>query len=267
MNPLYTLHRGELPLLVSVPHAGTEIPPTLRDAYTEQALDVADTDWHLGTVYAFARELGASLLVPRLSRYVIDLNRPPDDRPMYAGANNTELCPTRAFTGEAIYRPGRAPDAGQVAARLQQYWQPYHDALQAELERLHARHGWAVLWDGHSIASRLPWLFEGRLPDLNLGTAGGASCAPALREAAARELAAQGAFSHVVDGRFKGGYITRHYGRPAQGVHALQMEMVFAAYLQAQAAPYALDTDKLPALQGLLRRLLLALLAWKPGDV
>lgn len=264
MNTTHTLQRGDLPLLVSVPHAGTRIPEALRPTYTAQALEVADTDWHLDAVYAFARELGASLLVPQVSRYVIDLNRPPDNRPMYPGANNTELCPTRAFTGEAIYRAGAAPDAAQVAQRLQQYWQPYHAALQGELDRLRARHGWVVLWDGHSIASRLPWLFDGRLPDLNLGTAGGTSCAPELRDAVAHELAAQGTYSHVVDGRFKGGYITRHYGRPAQGVHALQMEMAFATYLQAEAAPYALDATKLSTLQNLLRRLLQTLLAWRP---
>src|SRR5262249_37205734 len=158
----------------------------------ERALNVEDTDWHLEALYAFVRERGASLLVPRCSRYVIDLNRPPENAPMYPGANNTELCPTRFFTGDALYREGRAPDDAEVASRIERYWSPYHLAWRGELARLKAAHRHAVLFDGHSIKSHLPWLFEGRLPDLNLGTASGAACAPSLREAAGDVLAAHG---------------------------------------------------------------------------
>ena len=176
---------------------------------------VEDTDWHLDRLYAFARELGASVLVPRHSRYVIDLNRPPENTPMYPGANNTELVPDALLHRRAaLPRRPRRPTSAEVERRRDAYWRPYHDALAAELARLNAEHGHAVLCDGHSIQAELPWLFEGRLPDLNLGTAGGASCAPALRDALMAVLAAQSSFSHVIDGRFKGGYITRHYGRP-----------------------------------------------------
>jgi len=181
-----TLHRGRAPLLISLPHNGTALPEALRPRLTDSALRLADTDWHVDRLYAFARDLGASILVPRFSRYVVDLNRPSDNQPMYAGANNTELCPTRFFSGEMLYREGQAPGEAEVRERVAAYWQPYHDALRAELDRLRAAHGHAVLFDGHSIKSELPWLFDGKLPDLNLGTAGGAACAPALRDALLR---------------------------------------------------------------------------------
>ena len=184
---------------------------------------------------------------------------------MYPGANNTELCPTRFFSGEPLYRPGQAPDAAEVARRRDTYWRPYHDALAAELARLRAAHGHAVLFDGHSIRSELPWLFEGRLPDLNLGSASGTSCAPALRALAADALAAQSDFTHVVDGRFKGGHITRHYGRPEQGVHALQLEMCWRCYLADEARPADWDEAAAERVRPLLRRLLGALLAWRPA--
>jgi N-formylglutamate deformylase len=257
----HTLHLGSTPLLLSLPHVGTALSPGLAERLQGPAAEVSDTDWHLEQVYAFARALGASVLVPRYSRYVVDLNRPPENTPMYPGVNNTGLCPLHAFSGAELYRPGQAPGEAEIAQRVQQYWQPYHGALQGELARLKARHGHAMLWDGHSIASQLPWLFEGRLPDLNLGTASGASCAPGLRARLAALLAAQPHFSHAVDGRFKGGYITRRYGQPAQGVHAVQLEMAFATYLQAEAPPWALDTARLAGqLQPLLEQLLAAMI-------
>jgi len=202
--------------------------------------------------------------VPRHSRYVIDLNRPPENAPMYPGANNTELCPTRFFTGEPLYREGQAPDVAEVALRLARYWRPYHDALAAELARLKATHGHALLWDGHSIRSQLPWLFDGQLPALNLGTADGASCAPSLRSALMEVLAGQTAYSHVTDGRFKGGYITRRYGQPERGVHAVQMEKCWHTYM-AEAGPWQLDAQRVQQLQPLLRQLLQTMQAWRPG--
>lgn len=266
MNPpVFTLHRGRTPLLVSVPHAGTEIPRDIGERLQPRALRTEDTDWHLDRLYEFAREMGAGLIVPRYSRYVVDLNRPPENTPMYPGANNTELCPTRFFTGEPLYREGQAPDDAEAAARLAHYWHPYHDALRAELERLRAAHGHAVLFDGHSIAPELPWLFAGRLPDLNLGTADGRACAPSLRAALQRVLAAQHRYSHVVDGRFKGGYITRHYGRPDAGVQAVQMEMVWSCYMQTEP-PWAYDERRAAPARELLRALAQAMLDWRPGD-
>lgn len=262
-QPIFELHSGTGPLLVSLPHVGRHIPTELQPLYTERALQVEDTDWHLDEVYAFVRGLGASLIVPRHSRFVIDLNRPPENTPMYAGANNTELCPTRFFTGEPIYREGCAPTPQQIDQRRTTYWQPYHDALRQELARLKAVHGHAVLFDGHSIKSELPWLFEGRLPDLNLGTAEGRSCAPSMRTALAGVLANQATFTHVVDGRFKGGHITRHYGQPGQGVHAVQLEMCWSTYM-AETPPFRVDPARTARLEPVLRALLQTLLAWRP---
>jgi N-formylglutamate deformylase len=262
-HDVFTLRRGSRPLLVSLPHVGTLIPHDQRERYVERAFEFEDTDWHLERLYDFVRALGASLLVPRYSRYLIDLNRPPEDAPMYPGANNTELCPTRFFTGEPLYREGMAPDAAETARRRELYWRPYHHALGVELKRIRNAHGHAVLFDGHSIQSRLPWLFEGRLPDLNLGTADGRSCAATLREALADVLEAQTEFTHAIDGRFKGGYITRQYGRPAAGIHAVQLEMCWACYM-AEGAPYAWDEAQALRVQPLLRRLVETMLAWKP---
>jgi N-formylglutamate deformylase len=264
-TPTYRLLRGHTPLLVSLPHVGHLIPDELAPGFTERALAAEDTDWFLDQLYTFAHaELGASVIVPRWSRYVIDLNRPPENTPMYAGANNTELCPTRHFTGDAVYREGHAPTPAQVEQRRATWWQPYHDALAAELARLKAAHGHALLWDGHSIRSELPWLFEGRLPDLNLGTANGASCAPTLRAELARVLDRQTEFTQVVDGRFKGGYITRQYGRPDEGVHAVQLEMCWSTYM-AETPPYAVDATRAARLVPLLRGLLQTLLDWTPA--
>ena len=264
-HDIYTLHRGRTPLLISIPHAGTQIPPRQRVHYTERALQVEDTDWHLDRLYAFAKNLGASMLVPQHSRYLIDLNRPSENTPMYAGQNNTELCPTRHFTGEPIYRDGQAPDGAEIRRRVAVYWQPYHDALRDELARLKSAHGHALLFDAHSIKSELPWLFEGTLPDMNLGTVGGSSCAPALRDALAGVLAAQRDYSHVVDGRFKGGHITRHFGRPGDGVHAVQLEMCWRAYMDEQAPGHAWDEPLAAAVKPLLQALVQTLIDWRPA--
>ena len=262
-HDVHWLHRGTGPLLISFPHVGTQIPPQQRARYTERALQVEDTDWFLDRLFAFAEPLGASLLVPVHSRYLIDLNRPSDNRPMYPGRNNTELCPTRHFTGEPLYRAGQAPDEAEVRRRVFAYWQPYHDALQGELERIRSRHGHAVLFDAHSIKSELPWLFEGTLPHLNVGTAGGSSCAPALRERVRAVLAAQTAYTHVIDGRFQGGHITRHYGRPADGMHAVQLEMCWRAYMD-ETPPCTWNEGRAVAVRPLLQSLVQTLLDWRP---
>jgi N-formylglutamate deformylase len=264
-EPVFSLQRGATPLLLSLPHVGTEIPPDERARYVPRALEVEDTDWHLGPLYAFARELGATVLVPRYSRYLVDLNRPREDTPMYSGVNTTGLCPVSFFTGEPLYRPGQAPDAAEVQRRCERYWQPYHDTLRTELQRLREEHGHAVLFDGHSIKSELPWLFEGELPALNVGTAGGASCAPSMRQALAALLEGQDEFSHVIDGRFKGGYITRHYGRPTEAVHAVQLEMCWRCYM-AEASPYRLDGARVSRIEPLLRRMLQLLIDWRPDE-
>jgi N-formylglutamate deformylase len=260
---LYKLQRGSTPLLVSLPHVGTWIPDELKPRYQTRALQVEDTDWHLERLYGFVVELGASLIVARASRYVIDLNRPCENAPMYPGVNNTELCPTRFFTGEPLYSQGAAPDDDEIRRRVTTYWQPYHDALRTELERLRSLHGHALLFDGHSIKSELPWLFEGRLWDLNLGTAGGASCDTELRKTLVALLQSQDRFSQIADGRFKGGHITRHYGRPAERIHAVQLEMCWHCYMREDPA-FTYDEVRAAQVQPLLRRLVQTMIDWKP---
>ncbi len=250
----FSLQRGSVPLLVSLPHDGTELPAALAARMTSAARALPDTDWFVSRLYAVARELGASVLKPSWSRYVVDLNRPPDGAALYPGRFETGICPLRTFAGEPIYGAGNDPDTAEIAARVAQYWQPYHAALAAELERLQAAHGRVLLWDGHSIRGELPQLFPGALPDLNLGTADGASCGSGLALALAHTLAAQSAYTFVINGRFKGGYITRHYGRPDQGIHAVQLELAQRTYLDEATAHW--DAARATALQGLLRRLL-----------
>lgn len=253
-HTVYSLQQGSVPLLVSMPHIGTHIPAALQAQFVPRALQVEDTDWHLDTLYNFLGELGASVLTPTTSRYVIDLNRPPDDAPMYPGASNTELCPTRFFTGEPLYQPGQEPVAAERMRRRETYWQPYHSALAAELERLKAQHGFALLWDAHSIRSELPWLFEGRLPDLNIGTANGASADARIANAAMQACAGVPHLSTVLNGRFKGGYITRHYGQPHKDIHAIQLEMCWHLYMQ-EAAPYSYDAQIAARIQPVLKKM------------
>jgi N-formylglutamate deformylase len=265
MNSGFQLHRGTAPLLISMPHVGTVIPDDQLERYVlPRAARTEDTDWHLDRLYGgIAQDLSASMIVPRYSRFLVDLNRPPEDTPMYPGASNTELCPTRFFTGEPLYEAGRAPDADEKRRRIDQYWRPYHNALQSELDRIKAEHGYALLFDAHSIKSELPWLFEGTLPALNLGTVDGRSCDPAITARLSGVLAAQNAYSQVANGRFKGGYITRHYGRPDLRQHAVQLEMCWRCYMSEDES-YGYDETRAAAVQPVLRDLLSALLEWKP---
>lgn len=264
---VFSLQQGRVPLLISLPHVGTEIPAELAERLVPRALISEDSDWHLERLYRpLAAALGASLIVPRYSRYVVDLNRPPDDQPLYPGASGgTGLVPTRFFTDDPLYREGAEPDAAAITARREAYWQPYHAALAAELARLRAAHGHALLFDGHSIRSELPWLFEGELPALNLGTADGASCGPALAARLGEVLAGQQRFSQVVNGRFKGGYITRHYGRPAEGVQAVQLEMAQRCYMDEARDPrVAYDDAAAAEVAPLVGQLLEGMLACRP---
>ena len=259
MNAIFELHRGNAPLLVSLPHDGSAIPDEIKSRMTPAARRSPDTDWHVGCLYAFARELGASVIRPIHSRYVVDLNRPSDGHALYPGRAETGLVPTVMFDGNPIYAEGEQPDAAEIAARVERYWRPYHAALAAELDRVRAEHGRVVLWEGHSIRGVVPMLFDGHLPDFNLGTASGASCRPALREALASVLSAQSRFSHVVDGRFKGGHITRHYGSPDQGIDAVQLELVQANYMDEASFDYL--PERAEPVVALIRRLLEAALA------
>lgn len=257
-DSIFRLHRGSIPLLLSLPHDGSEIPAELAARMQPESRSAPDTDWFVSRLYAFARDLGASLLVPRYSRYVVDLNRPPDDTSLYPGQNTTGLCPAVRFDGQPVYLPGQEPSPEEVAQRVRTYWQPYHQALQDELARLRETHGRAVLWEGHSIRAVVPFLFEGRLPDLNLGTAAGASCWTDTQARLEAVLTAQDRYSHVVNGRFKGGYITRHYGRPAEGVEAIQLELAQTTYMDDAEREW--HPQRAAQLQPLLESLLRAAL-------
>jgi len=258
------LVRGDAPLVIDIPHAGTHVPSEVAARLSPAARAVPDTDWHVEKLFGFARHAGATLLVATHSRYVVDLNRDPTGAALYPGADNTELCPMRTFADEAIYVMGGAPDAGEITARRATYFEPYHELLAAEVERVRARHGYAILLDGHSIRSVVPRFFAGRISDLNLGTADGASCAPAVQAAADLVLAGATAFTSVVNGRFKGGYVTRHYGQPARGVHALQLEIAQACYMD-ESPPYRWDAPRAAKLVAVLERLVAALLATRCG--
>jgi N-formylglutamate deformylase len=255
-----TLQRGSVPLLISLPHDGSFIPDDMAARMQPAARRSPDTDWHVGRLYEpLARQLGASVLKPKASRYVIDLNRPADGHALYPGQRETGLVSTIGFDGEAIYLDGCEPDGAEVQQRVNEFWQPYHQALSQEIARLRDRHGRVVLWEGHSIRSRVPMLFDGRLPDVNLGTAAGASCTASLQSELQQRLDAQSRFSFAVNGRFKGGYITRHYGNPAAGVQALQLELAQVNYMDEQS--FAYDTEKAARVQELITRLLEATLA------
>lgn len=258
-EPLYEYSRGDSPLLISIPHSGTYIPPGIAARMTETALAVPDTDWFVPELYAFARELGIGVLRATHSRYVVDLNRPPDGAPLYPGRRETGVCPIETFDGALIYPPGAEPTRSEIEERLRRYWQPYHRRLALAVEDQVQRHGRCLLWDAHSIRSTIPGLFEGRLPDLNLGTADGRSCSPALADRVEAQLNAQKQFSHIVNGRFKGGYITRQYGNQGAKVDALQMEIAQAAYLVEARVPHFFAVRAQPLIS-LLRNILTRLL-------
>lgn len=260
--PVFTFHQGTVPLLVSMPHAGTHVPPDIAQELTTEAQQVHDTDWHMPQLYAFAKAMGASLLVATHSRYVVDLNRPPNGESLYPGQSVTGLCPVDTFDNTAIYQDGRTEVAAdEVQRRKDLYWLPYHAQLQSEVERLLAVHGKVVLWDAHSIRSVLPRFFEGKLPELNLGTADGKSCASELAQALLNIAQQTSGQTAVLNGRFKGGYITRHYGDPARNIHAVQLEMTQCSYMQ-ENLPFDYLPERAARIQPTLQQLLKKVLAF-----
>jgi len=266
MNPpIFVSTQGTLPLLISMPHVGRQLPPDLAAQMTPAAREVPDTDWHIERLYAFAAEMGASTLQAQYSRYVVDLNRPSDGQSLYPGQNTTGLCPTETFHAEPVYADGVAtPGPEETARRVAEFWQPYHRALQDEIARLKALHGRVLVWEAHSIASVLPHLFDGELPTLNIGTFEGRACAPPVREAV-RQAAAGSPFSFVLDGRFKGGFITRQYGRPDDGVHLVQLELAQCAYMQ-EVSPFAWDDARAASLIPTLRAMVAGALSALPAS-
>lgn len=257
------IHRGTAPLIVSIPHAGTTIPAEIAASLVSHDLAIHDADWFIPELYAFATDLGATIVRTDISRTAIDVNRDPSGVSLYPGQATTGLCPTETFDDVALYHPGGAPHAAEIARRRLTYFAPYHEALAAEIDRLRLIHPRILLYDAHSIRSHVERLFDGELPALNLGTNSGASAAAGLI-ARAQDVLGASDFSFVTDGRFKGGWITRHYGQPEQGVHALQMEIAQRAYMDE---PSGLDlprwsAGRASALQATLKTLLTALIDW-----
>jgi len=247
----YSYRRGSSPLIVSMPHAGTFVPHSVGRAFNDCAVKRADTDWHLPRLYDFLGEIGATVVAANFSRYVVDVNRPPDGSNLYPGRDTPKLCPTDTFDSQPLYRQA-GPAAEDVRRRLDAVWRPYHARIEREIERVREMHGAAIVWDAHSIVAIAPRLFEGRLPDFNLGTADGASCDPALAAKLLVALKRHARHTSVLNGRFKGGHITRRYGNPARNVHAIQMEMAWDTYMRPEC-PYTFDEDRARDVRSILR--------------
>lgn len=260
MDNVLTFKQGTVPLLISMPHGGLKLTPAVEAGLVPAAQSLPDTDWHIPRLYQFAEAMGASVLSAEYSRFVIDLNRPSDDKPLYAGAT-TGLFPSILFEGEPLFKEGQAPSAEERASYLQKIWGPYHRTLEEELERLRNEFGYALLWDAHSIRAQVPHLFDGQLPDFNLGTFNGASCDPELAAQLEAVCASNTHFSHVLNGRFKGGHITRQYGDPSRNIHAVQLELVQRAYME-EFEPFNYCEDLAAPTQAQIKALLEAMLAW-----
>jgi formiminoglutamase len=254
------VERGDAPLVLSIPHAGTRFTGAIEARLGSPWLGRKDTDWYVDRLYSFAAELGATIIRTLMSRTVIDVNRDPEGKSLYPGQATTELCPTTTFDGEPLYRTGGGPDEREIVARRERFYTPYHAAISSELRRLRDRHDRVVLFDAHSIRSVVPRLFDGTLPVFNLGTNSGRSCTPELSGKLA-EICGSSGLPTVVDGRFKGGYITRHYGQPQSGIDAIQLELAMRGYLDEPAGglgdanwPPAYDAARAANLVATLKR-------------
>jgi len=257
MKPVEIL-LGESPLILGQPHTGTFVPPPILARLNERGQLLADTDWHVHVLYEnLAPE--ATIVRANFHRYVIDANRDPAGDSLYPGQNTTGLCPQTDFDGEPIWKDGQAPNATDIAERIRDYHRPYHQALADQIRRVHAKHGVAILYDCHSIRSKIRFLFEGTLPDFNIGTKGGTTCSPAIETAAVEVCGAAKNYTSVLNGRFTGGWTTRHYGRPDQGIHAIQMELAQSTHLASEAPPFDYAPERAdrirPHLASLLNRI------------
>ncbi|HRE43307.1 MAG TPA: N-formylglutamate deformylase [Terricaulis sp.] len=271
MSDWLSITRGDAPLVLSIPHAGLEIPGDVEETLADSWRARKDADWRVDELYAFAAALGATVIKTNISRTVIDMNRDPSGASLYPGQATTELCPTITFDGEPLYQPGCEPSESEIARRRAHYLIPYHTAIADELARLRRRHQDVVLYDAHSIRSHAPMLFDGALPIFNIGTNGGVTCAPHFEMAATARCAESGR-AFVVNGRFKGGYITRHFGKPENGVHAIQMELALRSYFDEPEAltpetwPRPMDAARARDTQTTLRAILTDCIALAEGQ-
>ena len=254
MSDLYEISRGSSPVILAFPHTGTNVPADIWDRLNDNGRLLADTDWHIHQLYAGLLP-NATTVRATFHRYVIDANRDPSGASLYPGQNTTGLVPTSDFDGNPIWKDGEEPSEADIALRRDNFHRPYHAALEAEIARVRAEHGIAVLYDCHSIRSVVPYLFEGVLPDFNIGTNDGGSCDPRIAQATSELCAASGR-TWVLNGRFKGGWTTRHYGKPESGVHAIQMELAQSTHLATEAVPFAYDEAKAEKLRVHLKSLL-----------
>ena len=258
------IRQGTSPVILGFPHTGTDVPAEIADRLNDNGRMLADTDWHIHRLYDGLLD-NVTVVRATFHRYVIDANRDPQGVSLYPGQNTTGLIPQTDFDGKAIWKDGQAPDAADIAARLRDFHAPYHAALAAEIERVRAIHGVAILYDCHSIRSHIPFLFEGKLPDFNIGTDMSKTCDSAIEQATLTVVAAAEGYDSVLNGRFKGGWTTRHYGRPDTGVHAIQMELAQSTHLQTEATPFAYDAAKADRLRVHLKNILVRIEQIAPG--
>lgn len=255
---VFEVKRGTSPVILGFPHTGTDVPPEIWERLNDNGRLLADTDWHIHDLYAGLLD-DATTVRATFHRYVIDANRDPTGVTLYPGQNTTGLIPETDFDGQPIWEDGAVPAEADIATRLRDFHAPYHAALAAEIERVKSIHGVAILYDCHSIRSHIPFLFEGRLPDFNIGTDGGRTCDPAIEQATVTAVSAAEGYTDILNGRFKGGWTTRHYGRPQTGVHAIQMELAQSTHLSTEAPPFAYDAAKVGRLrihlQSILKRI------------
>ena len=266
MPDVFEYQRGDGPILISFPHDGTDFPAHIRTELNESGLKSTDCDWYIFELYNRVLEPGISFIRARYSRYLVDLNRSPAGELLYPGKMETGVCPLTTFEGIPIHLPGKQPDGREIKTRIDNYWQPYHNHLQAELTRIKDRHGYAVLWDAHSIRGRMPLLFDGVLPDLNFGTDEGRSCGKEIIEPIMEYACNISDYSVTLNGRFKGGYITRHYGDPGNCIHAIQLEINQNNYLEDTEDP-KIDYKKTQKLSRLLQSLLINLFPSSPRSL
>lgn len=253
-----SVKRGELPLVLAMPHSGTYVPEDIFDKLNAAGQALADTDWHIPRLYDGLID-NVTVIQAHFHRYVIDANRPPSGQSLYPGQNTTGLCPLIDFEGKPIYKTGFEPDQDEIEFRREFFHKPYHDLLTQELHRLRDRHGIAILYDCHSIRSEIDFLFDGKLPDLNIGTFDGKSCDERISDAVMNVCDDQRQYSSVLNGRFKGGWTTRHYGQPAQNIHAVQMELCQSTYMD-ETAPWTYRPEKAANIRNVLRNLLSAII-------
>ncbi len=239
MNTSYTLTKGQVGVLISMPHNGQAIPDDIANTMTENGKSVADTDWYMDKLYDFSQQLGAYTLVPKYSRYVIDLNRSTTNENLYPGANSTELCPTSAFDLSPLYLTDQQPTQDEINRRITLYWQPYHQAIQNTLAEMKQQYKQVILLEAHSILSHVPRFFEGQLPDFNFGTVDGKSCSDELiNQVNSLDFSP---YSIITNGRFKGGYITRAYAQPENNIHTLQLELSQHTYMNEPTDIYNIE--------------------------